>query len=62
MLKEEALKSAEDSVKQMNAAYASVNELKHQLAQKEALIKSANSELYNAKVYSETVPIFSRFI
>ena len=50
-MKEEALKSAEDSVKQMTAAYASINELKHRLAEKETLIKSANSELYNAKVY-----------
>lgn len=48
--KEEALKSAEDSVKQMRAAHASVDELKNQLAEKETFLKSANSELYNAKI------------
>lgn len=48
--KEEELKSAEDSIKQMHEAYASINDLKHQLAEKEALIKSTNSELYNAKI------------
>ncbi|ONK69365.1 uncharacterized protein A4U43_C05F22090 [Asparagus officinalis] len=48
--KEEALKTAEDSAKQMNMAYVSINELRHQVAEKDALIKSANSELYNAKI------------
>lgn len=49
--KEEALRSAEDSVKQMHAACSSINELKQQLAEKETLIKSANAELCNTKVH-----------
>lgn len=48
--KEEALKSSEDSVKQMNAVCASINEMRNQVTEKEALIKSSNSELYNAKI------------
>ncbi|KAJ6814318.1 uncharacterized protein M6B38_116215 [Iris pallida] len=48
--KEEALKYAKESLNQMNASYASVDELRHLISEKESLIKSTNSQLYNAKI------------
>lgn len=71
--KEEALKSAESLVGEMNTLYSTVDELRRQVADKEGLIKSINSQLHNAKVSQqptchyivifsicELVPSFSR--
>ncbi|EER88246.1 hypothetical protein BDA96_10G145800 [Sorghum bicolor] len=48
--KEEALRSAESSVAEMNAAYATIDELRRLVADKEALIRSTNSQLHDAKI------------
>ncbi|KAK8969487.1 hypothetical protein KSP40_PGU019371 [Platanthera guangdongensis] len=48
--KEEALKSAESLASQLNETCASVSELRSQVSQKDALIKSTSVQLYNAKV------------
>ncbi|KAL5651429.1 hypothetical protein ACJX0J_036887, partial [Zea mays] len=48
--KEEALRSAESSVTEMNAAYATIDELRRLVADKEALIRSTNSQLHDAKI------------
>lgn len=48
--KEEALKSAESLANQVNETYASVNDLKRQVSEKDVLIKSTTAQLYNAKV------------
>ncbi|EEC80405.1 hypothetical protein OsI_22560 [Oryza sativa Indica Group] len=48
--KEEALKSAESLVGEMNTLYSTVDELRRQVADKEGLIKSINSQLHNAKI------------
>ncbi|PNT76064.1 hypothetical protein BRADI_1g43540v3 [Brachypodium distachyon] len=48
--KEEALRTAESSVSEMNAVYSTIDELKRQVAEKEALIKYTNSQLHNAKI------------
>ena len=48
--KEEALRSVESSVAKMNAAYATIDELRRLVADKEALIRSTNSQLHDAKV------------
>lgn len=48
--KEEALKSAEDLLNQMSTAYASLEDLRSQVAEKDSLVKSSNLELYNVKV------------
>ncbi|CAM0914090.1 unnamed protein product [Alopecurus aequalis] len=48
--KEEALRSAENTVSEMNAVYSTIDELRRQVAEKEALIKYANSQLQNVKV------------
>lgn len=48
--KEDALRSAESTVSKMNAVYSTVDGLKRQVAEKEALIKYANSQLQNAKI------------
>ncbi|KAH7674361.1 hypothetical protein IHE45_08G068000 [Dioscorea alata] len=48
--KEEALKSAEDLLNQMSTAYASLEDLRSQVAEKDSLVKSSNLELYNVKI------------
>jgi chromosome segregation ATPase len=48
--KEEALRSAENSVNEMNATYVTIDELRRQVVEKEALIRSTNSQLHDAKV------------
>lgn len=48
--KEEALRYAENSVNEMNVAYATIDELRRQVAEKEALIRSTNSQLHDAKI------------
>ncbi|KAL0916481.1 hypothetical protein M5K25_014001 [Dendrobium thyrsiflorum] len=48
--KEEALKSAESLTNQVNETYASVGDLRRQVVEKDALIKSTNAQLYNAKI------------
>lgn len=48
--KEEALRSAESSVNEMNAAYATIDELRRLVTDKEALIRFTNSQLHDAKV------------
>ncbi|WVZ81571.1 hypothetical protein U9M48_028927 [Paspalum notatum var. saurae] len=48
--KEEALRSAESSVNEMNAAYATIDELRRLVAEKDALIRSFNSQLHDAKI------------
>ncbi|XP_062233070.1 protein MICROTUBULE BINDING PROTEIN 2C-like [Phragmites australis] len=48
--KEEALRSAESSVSEMNAAYSTIDELRCQVVEKEALIRSTDSQLHNAKI------------
>jgi len=48
--KEEALRCAQSSVNEMNAAYATIDELRRQVAEKEALIRSTNSQLHDAKI------------
>ncbi|XP_073010704.1 protein MICROTUBULE BINDING PROTEIN 2C isoform X2 [Typha latifolia] len=48
--KDEALKSAENSINQMNAAYSMLDGLRHQVTEKDSLIKSTNSQLHNAKI------------
>lgn len=48
--KEEALRSAESSVSEMNAAYATIDELRRLVTDKEALIRFTNSQLHDAKV------------
>ncbi|KAG0465256.1 hypothetical protein HPP92_019420 [Vanilla planifolia] len=47
--KEEALKSAENLTIQVNATHASLGELRRQVSERDALIKSTNTELYDAK-------------
>ncbi|KAJ0965330.1 hypothetical protein J5N97_026468 [Dioscorea zingiberensis] len=48
--KEEALKSAEDLLNQMSTAYASLEELRSQVAEKDSLVKTSNLEFYNVKI------------
>ncbi|KAG0463833.1 hypothetical protein HPP92_019902 [Vanilla planifolia] len=48
--KEEALKSAENLTIQVNATHASLGELRRQVSERDALIKSTNTELYDAKI------------
>jgi hypothetical protein len=48
--KEEALRSAENTVSEMNAVYSTIDELRRQVSEKEALIKYTNSQLHNVKV------------
>ncbi|XP_008647284.1 TMV-MP30 binding protein 2C isoform X2 [Zea mays] len=48
--KEEALRSAESLVTEMNAAYATIDELRRLVSDKEALIRSTNSQLHDAKI------------
>ena len=62
--KEEALKSADDLLNQMSSAYASLEDLRSQVAEKDSLVKSSNLELYNVKVqyFSELSCCFYRFI
>lgn len=48
--KEEALKSADESLIQMSATSASIGELNKKVDEKEELLKSAISELYNVKI------------
>jgi TolA-binding protein len=48
--KEEALRSAENTVSEMNAVYSTIDELRRQVTEKEALIKYTNSQLHNVKV------------
>ncbi|CAD6336909.1 unnamed protein product [Miscanthus lutarioriparius] len=48
--KEEALRSVESSVAKMNVAYATIDELRRLVADKEALIRSTNSQLHDAKI------------
>lgn len=48
--KDGELKSAENSINQMNEAYATLDELRRQDAEKDSLIRSINSQLYNAKI------------
>ncbi|KAJ0967601.1 hypothetical protein J5N97_024518 [Dioscorea zingiberensis] len=48
--KEEALKSAEDLLNQMSTTYASLEELRSQVAEKDSLVKTSNLELYNVKI------------
>lgn len=50
---EEALKSAKSLSNQITETYASVDDLRRQLAEKDSLIKSTNTQLYNAKVCSQ---------
>ncbi|XP_010943295.1 protein MICROTUBULE BINDING PROTEIN 2C isoform X1 [Elaeis guineensis] len=48
--KDEELKSAENSIIQMNAVNATLDELRRQVAEKDSMIRSTNSQLYNAKI------------
>jgi hypothetical protein len=48
--KEEALRSAENLVSEMNEAYSTIDELRRQTSEKEALIRFTNSQLQDAKV------------
>ncbi|KAJ1259002.1 hypothetical protein BS78_10G119700 [Paspalum vaginatum] len=48
--KEEALRSVESSVNEMNAAYTNIDELRRLVAEKDALIRSFNSQLHDAKI------------
>ncbi|CAA7407775.1 unnamed protein product [Spirodela intermedia] len=48
--KDEALKSMEDSLNHMNSVRAIVDELKHQVEEKDSMIKSAISQLSSLKI------------
>ncbi|KAJ3677533.1 hypothetical protein LUZ60_003257 [Juncus effusus] len=48
--KESALKSAQDSIEEMNLVTETLEETKRQLENKELLVKSASDELYDAKI------------
>ncbi|KAH7660199.1 Tropomyosin domain-containing protein [Dioscorea alata] len=48
--KDQALKSAEDSLNQMKVANMQLEELKRQITEKDSLIKSSNSQLSNAQI------------
>lgn len=48
--RDEALKSAEESVDQMRTTYATFDELKRKNLEKDSLLSSTNSQLSNAKV------------
>ncbi|GJN29005.1 hypothetical protein PR202_gb17190 [Eleusine coracana subsp. coracana] len=48
--KEEGLRSAESLVSEMNEAYSTIDVLRRQVADKESLIRSINSQLQDAKI------------
>ncbi|XP_039141914.1 protein MICROTUBULE BINDING PROTEIN 2C-like, partial [Dioscorea cayenensis subsp. rotundata] len=48
--KDQALKSAEDSLNQMKVANMQLEELKRQITEKDSLIKSSSSQLSNAQI------------
>ena len=52
--KDQALKSAEDSLNRMKAANMQLEELKRQVTEKDSLIKSSSSQLSNAQVYDRS--------
>lgn len=48
--KDEALRTAQSSVDEMSSIYVTLNELRHRVVEKEALIQSTNSQLHSTKV------------
>lgn len=48
--KDEALRIAQNTVDEMSSIYATLNELRHRIGEKEALIQSTSSQLNNTKV------------
>lgn len=48
--KDEALRIAQNTVDEMSSIYVTLNELRHRVGEKEALIQSTSSQLNNTKV------------
>jgi chromosome segregation ATPase len=48
--KDEALRMAQSTIDELSSTYVALNELRHQVGEKEALIQSTNSQLHNTKV------------